>query len=208
MIDDILNLPPNEFADFIKTKQYFGFKYSCLIDAASKADKDGMWMEFGVYSGETLGILSNMNDRVYGFDSWEGLPENWNEHNPKGMFNTQGKIPFQVNERITLVKGWFDQSLPNFIKNNNINKISLLHLDADLYSSTKCVFDNLKPFFKGDCIIIFDEFFGYDVWENHEYKAFKEFIFEIKDRILNIEILSYSAMGYHPVSFKITFVNE
>lgn len=206
LIKDLLEKSPNDFAELIQLKKHSYNKYDCLSEAAHQADKDGFWMEFGVFSGQTLDILTQIKKgKVYGFDSWEGLPEHWNNANPKGMFNTQGQIPFHVNENMVLVKGWFNDSLPKFKEQTIIDKISLLHLDADLYSSTKCVFDNLKPFFKGDCIIIFDEFFGYEPWEEHEYKAFKEFIFDMKDQILNIDILSYSAPGYHPVSFKLKF---
>jgi len=205
MIKELLEKSPNEFASLIKNQLFYGGKYACLANAAMEADKDGMWMEFGVFSGETLSILTDYNNLVYGFDSWEGLPEIWNEDNPKGMFNVNGVIPFSPNEKMVLVKGWFDETLPNFINNTPITKISLLHLDADLYSSTKCVFDNLKPYFKDKCVIVFDEFFGYHNWEDHEYKAFKEFVSEMQDKIDSIEILSYSAPGYHPVSFQLNF---
>ena len=205
IIRQLINNSPEEFLDLIKTYPHHPHKILCLTDAAKIADKDGIWAEFGVHSGKTLKELTNINDIVYGFDSWKGLPEEWNFENPKGAFNTNGVIPFEPNSKMVLVQGWFNESLPKFIEQTSINKISLLHLDADLYSSTKCVLDNFKPFFKGKCIIVFDEFFNYPEWEKHEYKAFKEFIFDMEKNIINIDILSYSATAYHPTSFNIEF---
>jgi hypothetical protein len=54
---------------------------------------------------------------------------------------------------------------------------------------------------------VFDEFFNYPEWEKHEYKAFKEFVSDMKENIINIDIMSYSAGAYHPTSFIIEFKN-
>ena len=205
ILNQIINYSPEEFLTLIKTYPHHPYKMSCLVDAAKLADKEGIWAEFGVHSGITLKELTEINDMVYGFDSWEGLPERWNLDNPKGLFDSKGNIPFIPNEKMILVKGWFQDTLPKFINETKINKVSFLHLDADLYSSTKCVLDNLKPFFKGKCIMVFDEFFNYPEWEDHEYKAFREFVLDMRENIINIDILSYSAPGYHPTSFNIEF---
>ena len=204
LIFKLLNETPEVFSKIIFNSTFSPDKYSGLSEAALQASKEGMWMEFGVFNGVTINILTQFN-KTYGFDSWEGLPEDWNQENLKGIFNTNGTIPFTPNENTVLIKGWFDESLPKFIKENHINKVSLLHLDADLYSSTKCVLDNLKPFFKGECIIIFDEFFNYPDWENHEYKAFKEFVYQMKEQILDLQILSYASTAYCSVAFKVIF---
>jgi hypothetical protein len=43
-----------------------------------KHKKNTLWLEFGVASGRTINYISNFtNDKVYGFDSFEGLPEKW-----------------------------------------------------------------------------------------------------------------------------------
>ena len=205
MVKKLINATPKEFISEIKDYTYWVEKYQCLTTAAQEADHDGFWLEFGSYSGETLNILSEMHPKVYGFDSWEGLPEDWNKDNPKGTFDLKGKIPFQPNDKMILKKGWFTETVPTFINDEEINRISFIHLDADLYSSTKCVLDNFKPYFKGKCIMVFDEFFGYEGWENHEYKAFKEFLGDMEDKINDIKIISHSAPGYHPVAFNVNF---
>mgnify|MGYP000400761291 CR=1 FL=1 len=102
-----------------------------------------LWLEFGVASGNTINYISKFtNDKVYGFDSFEGLPEKWRDSFDKGAFNRNGDLP-KVNSNVELIKGWFDETLPNFIKNHN-KKVSFIHMDADLYSSTKCILNEHK----------------------------------------------------------------
>ncbi len=98
----------------------------------------------------------------------------------KGAFNMDGNLP-EVNNNVELIKGWFNDTLPDFIKNQN-KKVSFIHMDADLYSSTKCIFNNLKDYIDKDCIIIFDELVNYPGFDGDtgELKAFYEFITENK----------------------------
>ena len=140
-----------------------------------------LWLEFGVYSGKTINYVSQFtNDKVYGFDSFEGLPEKWRDGFDKGRFNKNGKLP-KVNNNVELIKGWFNETLPNFIKKHN-KKVSFIHMDADLYSSTKFIFDILKDYIDTDCIIVFDELVNYPGFDGDkgELKAFYEFITENK----------------------------
>ena len=127
--------------------------------------------------GGTINYISKFTqDTVYGFDSFEGLPEKWRDGFEKGVFSSNGYTP-SVNSNVSLVKGWFDQTLPDFVKTQN-KKVSFVHIDADLYSSTKCIFDNLKNYFDNDCVIVFDELLNYPGFdgETGELKAFYEFI--------------------------------
>jgi hypothetical protein len=70
-----------------------------------------------------------------------------------------GNLP-QVNGNVKLIKGWFNETLLNFIQTQN-KKVSFIHLDADLYSSTKYILDVLKDYIDRDCIIVFDESVNY-----------------------------------------------
>jgi len=138
-----------------------------------------LWLEFGVFSGRTVNYISSFtNDKVYGFDSFEGLPEKWRDGIDKGRFNMDGNLP-NVNDNVELIKGWFNETLPTFIKTQN-KKISFIHVDADLYSSTKCIFDNVKEYIDDDCIIVFDELINYPGFdgETGELKALYEFVTE------------------------------
>ena len=74
-----------------------------------------LWLEFGVANGNTINYISKFtNDKVYGFDSFEGLPEKWRDGFDKGAFNRNGVLP-QVNSNVELIKGWFNETLVNFI---------------------------------------------------------------------------------------------
>ena len=140
-----------------------------------------LWLEFGVESGKTINYISKFtNDKVYGFDSFEGLPEKWRNGFDKGAFNRNGNLP-NVNSNVELIKGWFNETLLNFIQTHN-KKVSFVHMDADLYSSTKYIFDVLKDYIDTDCIIVFDELVNYPGFDGDkgELKAFYEFITENK----------------------------
>jgi hypothetical protein len=136
-----------------------------------------LWLEFGVFSGESINYISNFtNDTVYGFDSFEGLPENWREGFDKGAFDKKGNMP-PVNNNVTLVKGWFNETVIPFLEEHN-KKISFMHVDWDLYSSTVSVLEACKPYILDECIIIFDELVGYDGFDgqNGEARAWCEFV--------------------------------
>lgn len=150
---------------------------SALITAAmSKASslENSLICEFGVFSGSSINHIAQLtSNHVFGFDSFEGLPERWRDGFGAGHFRVP-QLP-KVRNNVTLVKGWFDQSLPPFLE-KNLARVGFLHIDCDLYSSTKTIFDLLETRIKPGCVIVFDEYFNYCDWENGEYKAFQEFI--------------------------------
>jgi len=142
---------------------------------------DTLWLEFGVTSGKTINYISTFtNDKVYGFDSFEGSPEKWRDGFDKGYFSTNGILP-NVNNNVVLIKGWFNETLLDFIQTHN-KKVSFIHMDADLYSSTKYIFNVLKDYIDNDCIIVFDELVNYPTFDgdNGELRAFYEFTTENK----------------------------
>jgi hypothetical protein len=144
-----------------------------LLSAATKISQpDGLVLEFGVASGRTINhIAKSRSGPVFGFDSFEGLPEDWRSGYERGAF--AGDLP-PVQSNVTLVKGWFNETLPPFLSANK-GDVSLLHVDCDLYSSTKCVFDLLAERIRSGTVIVFDEFWNYPAWREHEIKAFDEF---------------------------------
>lgn len=146
-----------------------------LIDYACRAAKvEGLVLEFGVFSGRSINrIAENISTPVYGFDSFEGLPEAWRPGFDKGAFAREG-LP-QVLPNVELVVGWFDRTLPAFLDAHQ-GPASLIHVDCDLYSSTQTVFTQLRDRIVPGTIILFDEYFNYPGWELHEYKAFQEFV--------------------------------
>ncbi|MEF3281016.1 MAG: TylF/MycF family methyltransferase [Elusimicrobiota bacterium] len=139
--------------------------------------ENGIVLEFGVYKGDTLNYIAKKLSKydVYGFDSFEGLPEFWRDGFPKEAF-ALNNLP-QVEKNVKLIKGLFEETLPLFVQKEK-RKIAYLHIDCDVYSSTKTVFNFLKNQIVSGTVIVFDEYFNYPGWEDHEYKAFQEFIKE------------------------------
>jgi hypothetical protein len=147
-----------------------------LSYAVSRAPASGLIAEFGVHKGASVNFLADQvaPRTVYGFDSFQGNPEDWAGWDaPRGVFSLKGRLP-KVRSNVTLVPGWFEQTLPQFTTRNT-EPLALLHIDCDLYSSTKCVFDHLGERLGRGSIVVFDEYFNYINWENHEHRAFQEF---------------------------------
>ncbi len=144
--------------------------------AAVPAELKGLYCEFGVYKGETVNfIASKTQATVHGFDSFEGLPEDWRDGFEKGTFQMNG-LP-TVRKNVNLVKGWFNESLPGWRKANP-GPLAFAHLDADLYSSTQCVLNLLADRIVPGTVLQFDEYFNYPGWQEGEHKAFTEFVAE------------------------------
>lgn len=141
--------------------------------------KNGLYLEFGVYQGGSINYISDrIGDHIiYGFDSFEGLPDGWLPGYPKGKFNENGELP-EVNDNVRLVKGWFNETLPDFIDAHKSEQCSFINIDCDLYESTKCVLSLLKDNIREGTVICFDEMAGHIGWPDDEYKAFTEFIEE------------------------------
>lgn len=147
-----------------------------LLSAGMQARRvpNGLVLEFGVYSGRTVNHIASLDaGKVYGFDSFEGLPEDWRSDFPKGSFK-RTQLPV-VASNVELVGGWFKYSLPVFLASHP-GPVSFLHVDCDLYQSTKDVLHHLHDRIAPGTIIVFDEYFNYVGWRNHEFKAFAEFI--------------------------------
>lgn len=141
-----------------------------------KVKGPGSALEFGVKQGYSINYMSNLKKDLsfFGFDSFEGLQEDWKGTAlPKGYFDLGGNLP-KVNSNVKLIKGWFNKTLPSFLEENKANDIVLLHLDADTYESTRYPLFEIFPYFKPGLVLIFDEYLGYPGWMSGEYLAFKE----------------------------------
>jgi predicted O-methyltransferase YrrM len=162
--------------------------------ALSRAPADGLVLEFGVEKGASITCLGNATARhVHGFDSFEGLPEDWQgTAETKGKFSLAGKLP-QVPANVTLHKGWFDATLPGFLVQNP-EPAAFIHIDCDIYSSAHTVLTTLERRIGPGTVIVFDEYFNYPGWRQHEYKAFQEFT---EATGMSYEYLAYAAEKGH-----------
>ncbi|MEP7195272.1 MAG: class I SAM-dependent methyltransferase [Saprospiraceae bacterium] len=132
-----------------------------------------LYLEFGVFQGSSfrwwLNANKNKASEFFGFDTFEGLPEDWGVFFSKGTFATS--IPELMDSRGRFIKGLFQDTLSAFIEQNDLHKDrkKIIHMDADLFSSTIYTLSLLRPYLKSGDILLFDEF---NV-PNHEFAAFK-----------------------------------
>ena len=96
------------------------------------------YLEFGVHQGHSIFHFASENrsagSRFFGFDSFTGLPEDWNSDYQRGHFDVGGKPPKTDDPRIEFVVGSFQETLPKFIANFKTENRIVVHLDCDLYS--------------------------------------------------------------------------
>jgi hypothetical protein len=165
-------------------------KHPKLVDyVVDEAKLPGLYLEFGVGRGKSIRWIGARADRtVYGFDSFEGIPEYWNG-NPVGAF-AQKKLP-KVPDNVQFEIGLFDQTLPGFL-DTHADPVSLLHVDCDLYSSTVTILDALGSRLQPGAVILFDEYYNFPRWQQHEYKAFQEFVAASG---MTYEYIGYSVTG-------------
>lgn len=142
--------------------------------AVEYAQVEGQILEFGVRFGTSIRQLASLSDQeIHGFDSFEGLPEAWDDA-AAGEYSTGGVMP-DVPERVHLHAGWFEDSLPPFIAVHP-EPVRLMNIDCDLYSSTKTVLDAFRDQIVPGTVLIFDEYVGNINWHADELKAFEEFV--------------------------------
>jgi predicted O-methyltransferase YrrM len=142
---------------------------------------DGLILEFGVYTGSSTRLfaksLTDRNDSrtVFGFDSFEGLEEDWSGQVGvhKTTFSTGGKLP-DVPDNVQLIKGWVQETLQDFLDAHPDEPISFIHCDMDTYTPTKFALEAVKDRCVHGTVILFDELYGYPNWRRHEYRALME----------------------------------
>lgn len=132
------------------------------------------YFEFGVAEGHSFRwwvSQSSHNDcRFFGFDTFEGLPEAWGTFDRRDM---AASLPLIDDTRVKFFKGLFQDTVPGFLKglDQKDERMKIIHLDADLFSSTLFALTSIAPFLRKGDILLFDEF---NV-PNHEFLAFMMF---------------------------------
>ena len=162
-----------------------------------RAEPDLTVLEFGVYKGQSINVIARKlpKSRIYGFDSFEGLEEDWSGYLMiKGAFSTDGSVP-KCRSNVELVKGWYTDTLPKFLEKSTASQVHLLHMDSDTFTPTIYVLKSLLVMLKKGSIVIFDEYFGYQGWKQHEYKAWEE--------IVSTNNIRYRYIGYTNVQVAI-----
>lgn len=155
--------PPIAFNDFYNSQYDHNRRFEMYEFLIKKENLDSkiIYLEFGVARGDSFKWWVTRNEhpdsRFFGFDTFEGLPENWRILK-KGFFSTRGEMPDTKDPRCQFIKGLFQDTLQGFLDKTALEGKLVVHLDADLYSSTSYVLNKMSSYFRKDDIIVFDEF--------------------------------------------------
>ncbi len=140
-----------------KRRNFYTYLYNRVLRCAPVD-----YLEFGVAGGESfrswLALDRNPGSRFIGFDSFEGLPENWQADTPAGTFSTGGCVPVVDDPRASFVKGLFQDTVDAFSLGFAPQNRLVMHLDADLYSSTLFVLMAMNRHVRPGAVLLFDEF--------------------------------------------------
>ena len=152
-----------------------GTTYQTFNAVASLVPTEGLILEFGVRNGHSTHRLAELfpSRNIYGFDSFEGLPEAWHDE-AAGSYTAAGRLP-KVPANVEFVVGWFNKTLPDY-KKAHTEPIAFMNIDCDLYSATKTIFDELDAQIIPGTVIVFDEYIINKTWRLDEFKAFQEWV--------------------------------
>ncbi len=167
--------------------ELFFHRWALFDSMIKKSKKDRPFYEFGVWRGASFKYLINTFKKGFGFDTFEGLPEDWHQEK-QGKYSAEGSIP--KIDGGTFIAGKFEDKLPTFFSKPR-PIASIINFDADLYSSTFFALNYAKTIIDKDTILIFDEFIINTHWEQDEYKALNEFC---SNNNLTYEVLAISYM--------------
>jgi hypothetical protein len=173
-------------------------RMAALTFGLVKAQREGFIVEFGVAGGQSLNHLCDLTDQtVYGFDSFEGLPQTWRPGFEKGAYAVRDMrtLRFALNAKI--YKGLFVETLPRFLKDVP-GSARFIHIDCDLKSSTLEALVAMRPRIVAGTIIHFAQLIGYDEFENHQLAAFHEFC-EMTQR--TFKYICYTSSGQVSIRF-------
>lgn len=191
--------PMPEFDDFYSGSHDYGRRYDLYRHVVERERLEEIcYLEFGVAAGSSMRWWVENNrhpgSRFFGFDTFEGLPERWGAFG-EGAMSTGGSVPDIDDGRCVFVKGLFQQSLPGFLSDFDPGPRMVVHLDADLYTSTLYVLTMLRPVLRKGDILLFDEF---NV-PMHEFRAFSDFVDAYRVRYEVIGCVN----NYYQVAFRL-----
>lgn len=195
----VAKTPMPSYDDFFSKTHDYNKRYDLYHQVVQQEKLDDIcYIEFGVSTGQSFRwwIENNKNtkSKFFGFDTFVGLPEKWGSFG-EGAMSAKGNIPDIRDDRCEFKKGLFQETLPSFLQNFKTGRKKVIHLDADLYSSTLYVLTMLWPILEKNDILIFDEF---NV-PTHEFKAFSDFTDSYR---VKYEVIA-CVNNYYQIAFKI-----
>jgi predicted O-methyltransferase YrrM len=157
--------------------QDFRDRWQIIDFALSQVRIPGLYVECGVFQGESLNYIARKKKdaTIHGFDSFEGLPEDWRPGYGHGIFRIKDRDKLVFGPNVEIHRGWFSETMNAFARSSPEN-VSFLHVDSDLYSSAVDIFTALANKITHGTIILFDEYYNHPGWRDGEHKAFQEYV--------------------------------
>lgn len=162
----------------------------------------GDYLEFGVFNGTSLACAYHAfaevglhEVRLFGFDSFEGLPEQADSDDEGVWLPGEFACSIDVTKRnlsrrgvdwrrVFLIEGWFDTTLtPTLLEQYELRKISVAMIDCDIYSSTATSLNFIEPLIQDQAVIIFDDWYALGLAGKKlgQARAFEEFLARHRD---------------------------
>jgi hypothetical protein len=177
-------------------------------------DLPGDFVDCGVYRGASLFTWANLIEIfaphsqkvVIGFDTFSGFAEDLHldedkEHAVRLMEDHERFVPRSCDELTTIAKslslvhhlrlvpGDAVNTIPEFVANNRGLRLSLLHLDFDVYEPTKAALEHLYPLLVPGGVVVLDEY-GNSGWG--ESDAVDAFFRRTRHKSSTIRLVAWS----------------
>jgi O-methyltransferase len=184
--------------------------------ATSPRDAIGDYLEFGVSFGTSMAAVHRRvtrrgltEMRLFGFDSFEGLPDVAAHDDDEGMWPpgtfrsdidlTRKLLALQGLDigAVTLVPGWFDATLTDAVAlEHGISHAGIVMIDCDIYTSAKEALAFCAPLLGDAAVLMFDDWHAGDLANRGlgEKRAFEELL------VARPEFESQPLGGYHAAS--------
>jgi hypothetical protein len=149
-----------------------------VLDVALAAAKLSGWVaEFGVREGKSLREIAKRvrPGVVHGFDSFEGLQEDWTGHHGVGSMRTPHPENLNLPPNSVIHRGLVQDTVPEFVASQSV-PARFIHVDTDTYMPAASILANCNKQIVKGTVILFDEYWSYDGWEEHEARAFCEWL--------------------------------
>ena len=165
-------------------------------------NENELFMEFGVHEGKSINFFSKYlkekNKKIYGFDSFQGQPDDWPGYiRTKGYQKLDKKDMDKLNSNVEIIDGLVQNTLEKFLLDKEKKKILFVHMDLDFYPSTLFVLKKIKPYLSNNAIILFHAVHNYSGWKNGVIKAINE-TFEKNE----FEFIAFSSKIQGVINFK------
>lgn len=151
----------------------------------------GDYLEFGVCHGSSMLLMyealqeESMDQmRLFGFDSFEGLPEDDEGHWTKGSFSAnENDVLKRFSEnnvdlgRVHLIKGFYSDTLNDeLLAKHDLKKAGVIMIDCDMYTSTIEALEFCEPLIQDEVVMVFDDWNPLAQENKGEKRAFDEFL--------------------------------